>query len=324
MHSQPERPSLVVMRRRLRLIPEYLLAILAWGLIPFLPRRVVVALARWGGTLAWTFSLRERNVSLANLDLVFGDALSVPEKEAIGRRSFQSFSLTVLDLFWFSRFTESRYRHFVKLDEKVRLILAQKPLIGVTGHLGNWEIISMMYGMEGSPMTAVAMPLKNPFVDRMLYRLRMRTGSVPVAREGAIRHLLRTLRAKGVVGLVLDQNTTPQEGGVFVPFFGLPVAVSNAAGLLAVKTQAPLAVAVAYADARGVYQFTAGDIIHPVDRSDAEITLAVTQQLERLIRRHPEYWLWSYKRWRYYRACDDPVTFPYYASSIGPEQEDRS
>lgn len=285
-------------------------------LIPLLPRRMVVALARGAGALGWRWSRRERRITLANLDLVYGESLTPPEKVAIGRRSFQTFCLTVLDLFWFARFTASRYGRYVDVDDRMREVLAQKPLVGVTGHFGNWEIINLTYGMEGQALTAVAMPMQNPFVDRILHRLRMRGGSEPVAREGAVRHLLRALRGRGAIGLVLDQNTLPQEGGVFVPFFGVPVAVSNAAGLLAVKTQSPFVVVVVYADAQGIYHFLVGDLVSPAGMTDADITACVTRQLEALIREHPEYWLWSYKRWRYCQAGDDVSRFPYYARKV--------
>ena len=316
MRMQSERVFSILTRRHLRMIPEVVLAWLAWCVIPLLPRRCILGLARCGGALGWRLARRERRVSDANLDVVYGDALSRREKDSICRRSFQTFSLTLLDLFWFSRFTASRYKRYVVIDDQMRKALQQKPLIGVTGHFGNWESLSLMYGMEGKPMTAVAMPLKNPFVDKMLSRLRSRSGSIAVAREGAVRSLLRTLRAGGVVGLLLDQNTRPREGGIFVPFLGLPVTVSNAAGLLACKTHVPLVVAAGFADDKGVYRFRVSDVFSPEGLEPEAITRKVTQELEALVRAQPECWLWSYKRWRFYRQEDDARVFPFYANRL--------
>ena len=252
----------------------------------------------------------------ANLELVFGPTREAAERNRICRQSFETFTLTLLDLFWFSRFTASRYRRYVVVGDEMRRVLGLNPLIGVTGHLGNWEILSMMFGMEGNPMTAVAMPLKNPFVDKMLFRLRSQSGSIAVAREGAVRSLLRSLRNGGVVGLLLDQNTLPKEGGIFVPFFGLPVTVSNAAGLLGRKTKAPIVVAASFADAKGVYHFRVSDTLDPDGLDPEVITREVTLRLEKIVRTYPGYWLWSYKRWRYYQVEDDAKAFPFYASRL--------
>lgn len=266
--------------------------------------------------MVWHLSKRDRNISRANLDLVFGDSLSCSELDQFGRSAFQHFALTVLDLFWFSRFTISRFKKYVQVDSRIQSVIQDSPFIGVTGHLGNWEIISTLYGIEGAPLTAVAMPLHNPYVDKTLQRLRMRTGSIAVPRAGAVRSLLRALRSGNNIGLVLDQNTVPSEGGIWVPFFGLPVVVSNAAGLLAVKTRIPLVVIVVVADTNGVYHFDVSDRLNPEGMTPEQITEEMTHRLESCIRNHPEAWLWSYKRWRYYRLGDDESQFPYYATCL--------
>jgi lauroyl/myristoyl acyltransferase len=304
------------MQRRWRFIPELILTWLAWGIIPLLPRSWVLSIARTVGSIAWRFSKRECRITRVNLDLVFGESLSAEKKDAIGRSAFQHFALTILDLFWFSRFTRMRFNKYVVVDSAMSDVLSDAPLIGVTGHIGSWEIISMLCGLRNSPMTAVAMPLANPYVDKTLQRLRMRTGSVAVPRSGAVRSLLRALRAGHTIGLVLDQNTVPSEGGIWVPFFGVPVVVSNAAGLLAVKTGTSLVTIIAVADSKGVYHFDLCDRLAPSGLTAEQITEEMTRRLEACIRKHPEAWLWSYKRWRYYRPGDDAERFPYYASCI--------
>ncbi len=52
------------------------------------------------------------------------------------------------------------------------------------------------------------------------------------------------------------------------------------------------------------------------DASVEAVTLRVTQELEGVIRDNPEHWLWSYKRWRFYRAEDSVDAFPFYAESL--------
>ena len=305
----------MIQRRRLRILPEAAGAWLTWCIVPLLPRRAVVALSRGLGALAWRFSRRDRRISEANLALVLGETHAPVEWLAIGKASFQQVALTLLDLFWFSRWTESRYRRYVQVDARFRSVLGEVPLVGVTGHIGNWEILRAACGMEGVPMTAVAMPVKNPIVDRMLGQLRQRTGADAVPRAGAVRSLLRCLREGRITGLVLDQNTLPSEGGVFVPFFGLPVPVSNVAGLLGVKTGAKLLVGAAMADSHGVYRVVLKDPVSPEGKTPEALTAEVTGLLEELVRDYPQHWLWSYKRWRYYRP-DDPVErYPYYASA---------
>lgn len=302
-------------RKRWREIPEMMLVVMGWLLIPWLPRRGILWLARGLGAVGWMMSRRLREVSLANLDLAFGHEYSPAQQALIGKGAFQSFVLTLLDLFWFQINTRKRFNRYVRFTESALDLVRRTPLIGVTGHLGNWEVISMACYRYGAPVTAVAMPLKNPYVDRLLTGMRRRMGSVTVPRQGAIRGLLKSLKSERTIALVMDQNTLPSEGGMFLPFFGVPAPVSRAAAMLWQRTGIPLIVAVCTADSDGVYTIESLPVF---PEKDSDLTPeAVTEQairhLEMLIRRHPQHWAWAYKRWRYYRPCDPQERYPFYA-----------
>lgn len=294
--------------------PESLLALLGWLLIPLLPRFLVVRLAHILGHLAWIFSPKLQRICDANLRLVFGDSLPSTRRRAIGIASFQSFALTLLDVFWFMRNTQRRVDRYVRVDDSFRPLLERPPLIACTGHLGNWEIMSTLCGLRGKPVTAVAMPLKNAFADRLLNRLRRQTGSKAVPRQGAVRALLKSLKGGRSIALVIDQNTLPAEGGFFLPFLGLPAPVTNAAGMLWQRTGVPVLVVDCTADEKGVYT-ARGSQMFPVDETTTSeaVTKQAIRLLEGVIRQQPEHWLWSYKRWRY--CPDDAVVqdYPFYA-----------
>ena len=192
--------------------------------------------------------------------------------------------------------------------------------VGVTGHFGNWEMIGRYWAMSPGGLMSVALPLKNPAVDALLRQARQVTGQQIVEREGALRKLVRCLREGGTVGLLLDQNTSPAEGGVFAEFFGKPVAVSPAAGILAPMTGAEIIFAYALPGADGSYR---GELTHLIPaaeiaglergRAAQELTQRVTTFYEEAIRARPECWLWSYKRWRHIPEGMAREGFPDYA-----------
>ena len=289
--------------------------------IPLLPRQSVLWLSRALGRCTYLFSPNLRRISEANLILVFGDSKTVKERQRICIASFQSFTLVLLDLFWFNFRTKTRVPKYLHYDDSSRILLDDPPAIVVTGHYGNWEIVSLGCGLEGSPMTSVAMPLKNAFAERELYRLRAKTGSEITSRRGAIRHVIKALRAGRNTALLMDQNTFPKHGGTFVPFFGLPVPVSKAVGSLWARTQARILVSWCIPDRNGIYTVRSLEPFPAEGEtlSSEEIAARVTAGLESIIREQPEYWLWSYRRWRYYREGDDPSQYPYYASIMPPQ-----
>ena len=290
----------------------------AGAAIPRLSRGAVVRLSRFLGLCAYFGSGKLRRIAAANLDIAFGDSLSQLEKRAINKASFQSFSLVMLDLFWFSRDTKARLEAYLSFDPSFDHVFKGGAGINVTAHLGNWEVMNLGCGVKGYPLTTVVMPIRNAFADRELNRIRRETGVEISHRSGAIRRIMRALRAGRGAALVVDQNTLPQEGGVFVPFFGLPVPVSRVTGALWAKTNARIVAVWCVPDGKGHYtayarpQEFASDETLTIEQIVARVTLG----LEDIIRQHPQFWLWSYKRWRFYREEDPIEKYPFYAEEV--------
>jgi KDO2-lipid IV(A) lauroyltransferase len=253
---------------------------------------------------------------MANLDLAYGDSISQDEKRAIVLKVFQNFSLTMLDYYWFSRNTAERIRLYVKADASCFPWLNGGPLVAVTAHFGNWEVFGHVAVAAGSGLASVAKPVKNPLIDRRINQYREASGQRIIPREGALKALVRVLREKGTVALLLDQDTRLEDGGVFVPFFGVPVPMSGAAGGLAARMAAPLAIAYCRHQGDGTYFCYIRNVFRPEElkgKDAAEITGMISALLEDEIRRDPSQWLWLYKRWKRRTAGVAPERYPFYA-----------
>jgi len=107
------------------------------------------------------------------------------------------------------------------------------------------------------------------------------------------------------VALLLDQNTKPEEGGLFVSFFGLSIPMSTAAAVLSERTGAPMIPIFCRVNANGTYTIYS---LPPLKRADMvqagsniiqTITQTIASLFEQEIRTYPEQWLWMYKRWKY-------------------------
>lgn len=293
--------------------------------IPLLPRRVVMGLSRFLGYAVYALSTRSRRLGLANLDLAFGETKTPAEKRRILRESIQNFSLVMLDLAWFSRDPAARMAKWFRAAPSLQQTMDKHvPRVAVTGHFGNWELVGRYAAVNSLPLMSVALPLKNPAVEALLQRTRQLTGQQIIPRKGAVRKLIRFLHANGTVAVLLDHNTKLKEGGVFVDFFGKPVPVSAAAGILASMTGAEIAFGYAIPRSDGTYL---GEVVHVIppeeiaalDRASMadEITRRLTRYYEETIQARPEYWLWSYKRWRHIPEGMSADGFPYYAKKLG-------
>jgi KDO2-lipid IV(A) lauroyltransferase len=213
---------------------------LAKAVIPYLPRTLIVGTSTLAGILAYHLCKRERTIGMANLNTVFGNTKSTAEKQTILKKSLGSFSLTMADLFWFSRHTDNRVTKYQRIIPSPPVCAENRAQILITAHAGNWELIGLESGLRGWNVASVAAITKNPSIDKHLNALRQKTGQTIIPREGALRALLGRLRNQGKAAFVLDQNTSPKKGGIWVDFLGMPTPVSSAPAHLAYRTGAEI------------------------------------------------------------------------------------
>jgi KDO2-lipid IV(A) lauroyltransferase len=292
-----------------------LLSALALVVIPFLARRHIVRFARCLGTLGLTLARRESDIARANLDLVYGDRLTPLRKRAIIRRSFQTFMLMILDLFWFALRSRQRFARYTRVEPSMQKFLKPGGRIFVTAHYGNWEILGQATASTGYQLASVAKPIDNVLLDRLLIRIREKNGQLILPQTGALRRMMSLLRDGMGVALLLDQDTSPQKGGLGVEFFGKPVTVSTAAASFARKFKVPVIITFARAMG-GVYRFYALNEAFAIGENETEVefTQRLVNAIEVEIRRHPGQWLWMYKRWKRYFPGQTPTRYHFYAT----------
>lgn len=307
--------------KKFRQVGEVVVVCLALAILPFLPRRVILALAAGAGALGMRLARGQRQIGMANLDVAFGESLSRAEKERILRESFRTFARVMLDLFWFTRRTRTRIARWVRFDPLFDQNMPRDRAIVVTAHFGNWEILGQAGASRGFQVVSVAALVDNPYLTPLLNRMRRRTGQQVAERKGAVRVLLQALKKGAVVALLLDQNTSPAEGGVFVDFFGLRVPISPAAAALSARTGAPIVPVFCSPEADGSYRAYALPPFGGFGGEEAigPLTQEIAARFEREIRSDPGKWLWTYKRWKYIPRGFARDKYPFYAHEVREE-----
>lgn len=272
----------------------------AW-VLAHLPAGMGLVVGRRLGDALWWLLPRRRRVTLDNLMRSFGGERSPAELRRLGRRSFQHVGMNLIEACrYYLRPTDvmlSRVR--LEGDEHLRTAVAQgRGVLILTAHYGNWELLAAAHGLSGLPLSIVIRPLDHPLLDELAARFRRRSGAELIIKRQAVREVLQALRRQRMVGILLDQNATREEG-VFVPFFGVLASTSKGLAVLALRTGAPVVPVVLRRDPDGRHCMDVGaPIPPPPDRDVATYTARFNQVLEATIRRAPEQWLWMHARWR--------------------------
>ncbi len=279
----------------------YLAAWLAVHTAGALSARARRRLARAAGALIWAACPGWRRIALENLAVAF-PGLSPLDRREIGRRALCNTLWDALD-FVHLLHTPGTVLRDVALGPvltRMRDGRADRPVMMVIPHLGSWELFGHVASLNGIPTSAVAHPLRNPYLDRLVQRARQAHGLQIVPSEGAARGVVRAVRAGRHIGILVDQNTRIKEGGAYVDFFGLPVTVSRAPAVLSRRLRMAVHVGACIRHEEGFRIHTESLPLLPEEYpDDGALLQAIMNANEALIRRFPDRYVWTYRRWRY-------------------------
>lgn len=269
----------------------------------WLPLPLLHALGTVIGTLLWLLPNGQRRIAAINLRVCLPE-LDVAARRRLLRRSLIETSKTILELgplwLWDSQ-RLLRLVHGVDNEDAWQAALAEgRGAIAITPHLGAWEMAGLYLSSRG-PLTTLYRPNRlGAAVNESIRRGRGRLGArlVPTTPQG-VRQLVRHLNAGSALGILPDQDPGA-DGGIYVPFFGQPTNTMVLLSRLARKRQSPVLLLYAERLARGRgYRLHFERLPAAVSQATLETSAtALNAAIERAIRRHPEQYLWSYKRFK--------------------------
>ena len=291
--------------RGLRFRAEYLAALLLLRVLAILPKEVSLMIASMVAAGAYLVMSQLRRIANRNLTFAFPQQ---PKKQKLKLiwRVFMNFGRLLVE---FSRLPKLNrenisevvvYEGFENFSEALR---RGKGTLFLTAHFGAWELCPFAHALYGYPLKFVVRPIDNPYLDRLVTSYRTMSGNQIIQKRNSLKELLRALKKKESVGILIDQNTTREEG-VFVDFFGVPACTTTGLAALALRTGATVIPGVLIWDRdrrRHRLHFEPPvEIIQTGDfRSDIiRNTARFNRILEELVQQFPDQWLWVHRRWK--------------------------
>ncbi|MDA1089439.1 MAG: lipid A biosynthesis lauroyl acyltransferase [Proteobacteria bacterium] len=169
-----------------------------------------------------------------------------------------------------------------------------------SGHLGNWEIVSLGATQRGLPLDRVYREANNRLVEWLYQhgRAAVEGALIPKGAAGA-RLLLKSLKGGNHLGMLVDQK---MNDGIPVAFFGRDVMTAPALAELALRYECPVVPARITRLKGARFRLTIFpplDLVRSGDRqADVAANMAqVNAVIEQWVRDTPEQWLWLHNRW---------------------------
>ncbi len=257
----------------------------------------------FGGWLARRFGplTRAQRTAEANLRRAFPD-MAEAERARILTAMWDNLGRTVGEYPHLNRLAEDPERVRVSgLEHLGDILSAQRPVLFVSAHYGNWELATVPLRRAGIRGAMIYRAANNPLADKLIQELRapLRNDYYPKGKEGA-RAMLSCLRKGQPVGLLVDQRLGEGEA---VDFFGQPAMTTTAPATMALRLNA--AIVPARVDRLEGARFHLR-VFPPLEKADSgdlqadilETTRRINVLLEDWIRARPEQWFWVHNRWK--------------------------
>lgn len=295
-------------RSLLRNAAEYVAARVVLAVLEWLPLSGAEVLSRASFRVLDLAVPRLRRVALKNLQIAFPE-LSPVEHCRILKGMYRSLARALVVFARLPRLDRANIGRWIRCqgEEHVQAALERgRGVLFATAHLGNWELSAFAYALLRAPMHVVVRPLDNPKLDALVAHRRTLSGNRMIEKKDFARAILKALAANQAVGILVDQNTSPDEG-VFVDFFGLAACASTGLVRLAARSGAPVIPGYAlWSDQEKRYLLCFEPPVE-ITGEVREDTQRLQKRLEAVIRRHPEQWLWIHRRWKTRPPGEPPI-----------------
>ncbi|SHI82429.1 KDO2-lipid IV(A) lauroyltransferase [Shimia gijangensis] len=171
-----------------------------------------------------------------------------------------------------------------------------RPVILVTGHMGNYDAVRANLIHRGYNMGALYRRMSNPYFNDHYVKSISKIGTpmFEQGRKGMI-EMVRHIKSGGILGILTDLYVSE---GETLDFFGQKARTSLITAELALKFNAALIPVYGLREPDGLsFRIVAQD---EIPHSDAKtMTQAVNDGLEDLVRENLEQWFWIHRRWKY-------------------------
>ncbi|MBC8033449.1 MAG: lipid A biosynthesis acyltransferase [Chitinophagaceae bacterium] len=254
-----------------------------------------------------------KRVVLDNLEIAFPEK-TAKERERIARRFYHNLVDYFLEtLKMFSASDRFLLRHFTGnwefFEELYRTGRSYEIMLG---HTFNWEWGNYAFGRQVQfKYLGVYMRINNKVMNRLFLKMRARSGTVLLPAGDMKKSMLPHRNTQYVLALIADQSPSNPQKAYWIPFLGRLTGFVSSPERGARNANTPVIFAYIEKKRRGYYNvvFSMGEE-NPAGVKEGEITIKYARFMENVIRRYPDMWLWSHRRWKHSWKSGYENTFP--------------
>jgi KDO2-lipid IV(A) lauroyltransferase len=185
-------------------------------------------------------------------------------------------------------------------DVMDKLYNNQKSVILVSGHYNNWEwLITSQNFLFPHQAMGIGMPMTSKFWDKKINERRQRFGMKVIHSKNFKEEIQKNLHHPIAILTLGDQSPGDSRKSYWMEFLHQQTAVQFGTEQMANEFEFSVVFFAVSKVRRGYYEMELNLITDdPRSMNWGQITERQTKLLEKEILNHPEFWMWSHKRWK--------------------------
>ena len=198
-------------------------------------------------------------------------------------------------------FRNSNKNNLISIENKNYLLDIQKakePVIFISGHFNNFELMAMTIEKFGIDLAAVYRPLNNKFLNPMMEKIRKKYICKKQVKKGisGTKELLRYFKNGSSIALMIDQRVSQ---GIKANFFGKDAFTTTIPAQFVKKFDAKIVPVCIERTENDLFKIKIDEPIK-FDKQETipSITLSLNRILEKMILKNPTQWIWTHNRWK--------------------------
>lgn len=270
-----------------------------------MPKSLRRAFFRFIATCGYLFAKKTNRIIKTNLDFVFENTLSDLEIKEIQKYSYFNMILWVQSLIENLDVTDEELKQTVEIENAYileDLKKQNKPIILISAHYGNIEMLGCFINKFITPLYQVARESNFKEIDKFIVKARESSGSKIIFKTGALKKLVKAMIKKDAVSLLIDQNINSKDGEE-VEFLGKKAYQTSSSASLARKFDAYIVPLAIFNQEGYKYKIKIYDPIIPVKTDNEKDDIKIISQLEAnaisaIIYEDKKQWFWPHKRFK--------------------------
>ncbi len=229
---------------------------------------------------------------------IFEKNISVSDSAKIKKEMWENYGKTFIEYIFLKKFRNSSEHIEIVGIENLSLLKQNKPIIFISGHFANFELMSMEITKKNIDLATIYRPLNNFFLNPFMEYLRKKYVCKNQIKKGigGVREAIEYIKKKHSIALMVDQRVSEGES---LPLFGKPALTTTLPAQLSLKFNIPIIPVLIKRQKDENFKIEFMEKIDPENfENKSQLSKKINETLEKLIAKNPSQWIWTHNRWK--------------------------